>query len=103
MVPMFKGKFLGFFALVLSVVTVFAQAPHKAIITKTEREAIPEGIIINPADGKIYVSSIGLKKIIAIDSTGAHNDFIKTEQDGFLEGLGMKIDPRKQWLWVVSN
>src|SRR5688572_10085281 len=103
MVPMFKGKFFGLVTLVLSVVTAFAQTPHKSIVTKTEREIIPEGIIINPADGKIYVSSIGLKKIIVIDSTGAHNDFIKTEQDEFLEGLGMKIDPRKQWLWAVSN
>ena len=88
-------------ALVTNV--VIAQTPFQTIVTKTEREVIPEGITINPRDGKIYVSSIGLKKIIAIDSTGAHRDFVKTGQDGLLEALGMKIDEKKQWLWVVSN
>src|ERR1044071_608441 len=73
------------------------------IITKSERDIIPEGIIINPANKKIYVSSIGLMKIIEIDQSGQHRDFIKSGQDGFLEGLGMKIDEQKQWLWVVSN
>jgi outer membrane protein assembly factor BamB len=82
---------------------VFAQTPFQTIVTKTEREIIPEGIAINPLDGKIYVSSIALKKIIAIDATGAHRDFVTTGQDGLLEALGMKIDPKKQWLWVVSN
>lgn len=100
---MIKGKFIGIVSFTLSVLVASAQAPYKKIITKTEREVIPEGIAIDPADGKIYVSSIGLRKIIAIDSTGSHRDFIKTDQDGFLEGLGMKVDPRRQWLWVVSN
>ena len=80
-----------------------AQTEYKAIVTTTEKHIIPEGIVVNPIDGKIYVSSIALEKIIAIDSNGFHQDFIKTNQDGFLEGLGMKIDTQKQWLWVVSN
>jgi streptogramin lyase len=81
----------------------FGQTDYKVIITKTQREVIPEGITVNPVDGKIYVSSIALQKIIAIDTNGAHKDFIKTGQNGFLEGLGMKIDAKKQWLWVVAN
>ncbi|MEJ0033685.1 MAG: hypothetical protein WDO15_26595 [Bacteroidota bacterium] len=74
-----------------------------AIITKSEKEFIPEGITINPTDKKIYVSSVGLMKIIEIDQSGTHRDFVKSGQDGFLEGLGMKIDAKKQWLWGVSN
>jgi streptogramin lyase len=79
------------------------QTGYKAIFTKTEKDVIPEGITINPMDGKIYVTSIALGKIIAIDTNGSHKDFIKTGQDGFLEGLGVKIDPKKQRLWVVAN
>ncbi|MBT1701535.1 hypothetical protein KK083_31875 [Fulvivirgaceae bacterium PWU4] len=90
------------FIYLTSIITAFSQPP-KAIFTKTERHVIPEGITVNPADGKIYVSSIALRKIIAIDSTGKCNDFITTGQDGFQEGLGLKIDPKKKWLWVVSN
>src|ERR1041385_8053493 len=90
--------------LILAFITIATGAKSQtAIITKSEREIIPEGITVNPVDKKIYVSSIGLMKIIAIDPTGAHRDLIKSRQDGFLEGLGMKIDEKKQWLWVVSN
>src|SRR6266487_4832933 len=32
-----------------------------------------------------------------------NKDFINTGQDDFLEGLGMKIETKKQWLWAVSN
>src|SRR4029453_17322568 len=90
-------------ALVLSVVCVLAQTGSRTIFTTIEKEIIPEGIAINPDNGTIYVSSIALRKIIAIDSKGAHKDFITTNQDEFLEGLGMKIDAKRQWLWVVSN
>jgi hypothetical protein len=80
-----------------------AQIKPDIIFTKTEKDVIPEGITINPADNTIYVSSIAHKKIIAIDTNGANKDFITTNQDEFLEGLGMKIDTKKQWLWAVSN
>ena len=91
---MINMKFFSLITLLISTVPAFAQTPFQAIVTKSEREIIPEGIVVNPADGKIYVSSIGLKKILVIDSTGSHQDFIKAEQDGFLEGLGMKIDSK---------
>ena len=81
----------------------FAQNSQKVISTKTEKDVIPEGITIDPVKGTIYVSSIAHKKIIAIDSNGINQDFIKTNQDDFLEGLGMKIDKKKHWLWAVSN
>ena len=90
---------------VLAMLFVFAsaQTDFKVIVTTTEKNVIPEGITVNPVTGKIYVSSIALQKIIAIDDKGSYRDFITTGQDEFLEGLGMKIDHKKQWLWVVSN
>jgi len=80
-----------------------AQSNHTIILTKTEKDVIPEGITIDPFKGTIYVSSIAHKKIIGIDSNGVNQDFITTNQDGFLEGLGMKIDAKNHWLWAVSN
>jgi len=83
---------------------VFASGQNnKVIFTQTEKDIIPEGITIDPVKGKIYVSSIAHKKIIAIDSNGMSEDFIKSNRDGFLEGLGMKIDAKKHLLWAVSN
>jgi sugar lactone lactonase YvrE len=94
---------LFLFICLLIVLNLPAQQGVKVITTYTEKEVIPEGITIDPAKGTIYVSSIALKKIIAINKDGSHKDFIKSGQHDFLEGLGMKIDARKQWLWVVSN
>jgi DNA-binding beta-propeller fold protein YncE len=85
------------------VLNLAAQSGPKVITTHTEKDVIPEGITVNPANGTIYVSSIALNKIIAINKDGSHKDFIKSGQDEFLEGLGMKIDSKTQWLWVVSN
>lgn len=96
-------RFLTTTILFSTISSLSAQSNYTTIITGTERDVIPEGIAVNPADGKIYVSSIGLMKIMAIDQDGTHQDFIKSGQDGFLEGLGMKIDEKKQWLWAVSN
>lgn len=87
----------------LFVLNLMAQSAATVIRTRTENDVIPEGITINPTTGTIYVSSIFLQKIIGINKDGSHNDFIKSGQDGFLEGLGMKIDAKKQLLWVVSN
>jgi sugar lactone lactonase YvrE len=95
-------KYLLIAGSLISFVSAWAQN-HKIISTKTERDVIPEGITIDPVNGKIYVSSIVHKKIIAIDSNGMHEDFITSNKDGFLEGLGMKIDEKKHWLWAVSN
>jgi sugar lactone lactonase YvrE len=96
-------KFVFSFIGLLIVLDLAAQSGAKVITTHTEKDVIPEGIAVNPANGMIYVSSIALKKIIAIDNDGSHKDFIKSGQHEFLEGLGMKIDPKKQLLWAVSN
>jgi len=84
-------------------VSLSAQNNQKIIFTKTEKDVVPEGITVDRVKGNIYVSSIAHKKIIVIDPNGACKDFIKPNQDGFLEGLGMKIDEKKHWLWAVSN
>src|ERR1044072_6609858 len=84
-------------------VSAFAQINDKIILTKTEKDVIPEGITIDPVKGNIYVSSIAHKKFISIDASGMHKDFITTNHDGFLEGLGMNIDAKKNWLGAVSN
>jgi sugar lactone lactonase YvrE len=75
---------------------------QKTIRTQGTELLIPEGITVHPVSGKIFVSSIAAKKIIAIDSAGNHTDFVGSGKNGLLEALGMKIDSRG-WLWVASN
>jgi len=98
-----KKYFLLAGSFILFLIPAFAQLNPKIISTKTENDVIPEGITIDPVKGTIYVSSIAHKKIIAVDSNGKSEDLLETNQDGFLEGLGMKLDSKKHWLWAVSN
>ena len=97
-----KRYFLFLIAIVITI-SCLAQTKTKYIITKNEKDLIPEGIAIDKKTGTIFVSSINRNKIIAIDKNGNHQDFITTGQDGLLEGLGMKVDEKRNWLWVASN
>jgi len=88
--------------LFIFVINCYAQQKEQVILTNSEADIIPEGIAVGN-NGTIYVTSIARKKILAIDEQGRASDFIASGQDGFLQGLGIKIDEKKQWLWVVSN
>ena len=76
---------------------------QQVLIYKDQKHLVPEGIAIDPRNGNIYISSIARKKIIRIQENGTAENFIEEEQDGFLEGLGMKVDLRRNCLWALSN
>jgi DNA-binding beta-propeller fold protein YncE len=94
-----KYLFLSFISFIC--INLFAQQTE-TIISNTEVDFIPEGIAIDNKTGKIYISSINNHKIITIDKNGKHTNFIKPGQDGFKEGLGLKVDDRRKWLWALS-
>ncbi|HYE54118.1 MAG TPA: SMP-30/gluconolactonase/LRE family protein [Chitinophagaceae bacterium] len=88
------------FACLLSA-GIFGQGKPLVITTANTSTLIPEGITVS--GGKIYVSSINEHKIIVMDEKGNQKDFITANQDNFKEGLGMKIDAKRKWLWALSN
>lgn len=91
------------FFLLAVFVSAFLQAQEPAVIqAEAETDLIPEGIAIDHRTGKIYITSINRHKIIAVDQQGAASDFITSNQDGFLEGLGLKVDEKRGWLWALS-
>ncbi len=67
-----------------------------------EKDLIPEGTAYDPVDGKLYISSIYKRKIVAIDKEGNVSDFIKTGQDGILPVIGMEVDAGRRHLWACS-
>jgi DNA-binding beta-propeller fold protein YncE len=87
----------------LATTSLHAQQKGKAIVTSADKTIIPEGIAIDPRSGDVYVSSINQHKILRIAKNGKAADFISSGVHGFLEGLGMKIDTDRNWLWAVSN
>jgi sugar lactone lactonase YvrE len=67
-----------------------------------ERDLAPEGIAYDPGGRKFYVSSVSKHKIISVDSRGLVKDFKAPGQDGLGSTLGMKVDAKRRFLWVVS-
>lgn len=80
-----------------------AQDARTVIQTKGTKLAVPEGIAVDGRTGLIYVTSIWQNKILAIKADGSHRDFISSGYAGFAQGLGIKVDERRGWVWAVSN
>jgi len=80
-----------------------SQVTPKVITTSSEKDLIPEGIAVDPRTGKMYVTSIASHKILTVDTNGNCKDFILSDEYGFLEGLGMKVDVKRNLLWALSN
>ena len=76
---------------------------QQVLVFEKQVNLIPEGIAIDPGNGTIYVSSIAQKKIIRILPDGSATDFISPGKHHFLEGLGLKVDVKRNCLWALSN
>ncbi|HYH07020.1 MAG TPA: SMP-30/gluconolactonase/LRE family protein [Thermoanaerobaculia bacterium] len=67
------------------------------------RDLVPEGITYDPVEDVFYVSGIHRRNVLRVKRDGTATDFVKEAQDGMLGGLGLKIDPKKRVLWVISS
>ncbi|MGZ5286677.1 MAG: SMP-30/gluconolactonase/LRE family protein [Flavisolibacter sp.] len=87
---------------VLTSINMAAQPSVEKIFMISDPLLVPEGIATDPRNGFIYVSSIAKKKIVVFRNDELQADFISTGKDGFLEGLGMKVDTSRNLLWAIS-
>ncbi|MGZ8511399.1 MAG: SMP-30/gluconolactonase/LRE family protein [Chitinophagaceae bacterium] len=85
------------------ILKIAAQPSPVIIQTKSTNTLVPEGIAVDKKTGDIYVTSIAGEKIIVIKKDGSHKDFIATRAAGFAQGLGIKIDEKRNLVWAVSN
>jgi DNA-binding beta-propeller fold protein YncE len=67
-----------------------------------EKDLIPEGIAFDPLTKDFYISSIFKNKIVKISKQGVSN-FIESDQDGFMGGVGLHVDSRRRILWACSG
>lgn len=95
-------KQLLFLVALFSALSIQAQK-HTVIQTNSPKDLIPEGIVVDERAGTIYVSSINQQSIIAFGNDGQIRQFVQPNQDGFLQGLGIKIDKAANRLWALSN
>lgn len=66
-----------------------------------QKDLITEGIAYNPKTKTFYLSSIHQRKIIAVKN-GETQDF-SAETDGLWSVSGMRVDAKRQILWVCSS
>ncbi len=94
-------KTLLLLSTIINIQSLYGQQ-MTATVTGSEKDLIPEGIAVDGRTGLIYVSSIARQKIVVIDQTGKQKDFIANGEEGFMEGLGMKVDTVRNLLWAIS-
>jgi len=68
-----------------------------------EKDIIPEGLAYNKNEDCFYLSSLYKSKIIKIDKNGNTSDFTSEKQDGLRPVTGMKVDHKRNILWVCSE
>jgi DNA-binding beta-propeller fold protein YncE len=71
--------------------------------TLRERDLLPEGTAFDPETGALFLSSVHKRKVVRVDRDGAVSDFLPEAKDGLLATLGMRVDPKRRHLWVVSS
>ena len=67
-----------------------------------ERDLAPEGIAYDPVERNFYLSSVTKSKIVRVGPDGKAQDFKAPGQDGLGLTLGIKVDAKRRFLWVVS-
>jgi sugar lactone lactonase YvrE len=67
------------------------------------KDLIPEGIAYDPGEDCFYLSSIYKRKILKIKRDGTASDFTTEKQDGLQAVLGLKVDPKRNILWAVTE
>ena len=88
----------------LSIAAKSSAQQNPVVITlKNTETSIPEGIAADSKTGDIYVTSINLHKIVVAKKDGSYRDFIIPGAEGFGEGLGIKIDEKRNRVWAASN
>jgi hypothetical protein len=73
----------------------------KQAFSLKQKDLITEGIAYNPKTKTFYISSIHQRKIIAVKNSQTQ-DF-STEADGLWSVSGMRVDAKRQILWVCSS
>lgn len=66
-----------------------------------DRAIHPEAIAVSR--NTLYATSLHKRKIVKLTATGKTSDFVQTGQDGLTSVLGIKIDEKRNVLWVSSS
>lgn len=65
-----------------------------------DADLVPESVTYDPRTGRAYVGSMGRRKVLRLEPSGAAGDFVPAGPDGPGEVLGVRVDAARGVLWV---
>lgn len=68
-----------------------------------DRSLHTEGIAYDPSDDRFYLGSIHKRKVIKSSPKGEASDFCSEGFEGMTSIFGLKVDSKKNCLWVCSS
>lgn len=75
----------------------------RAVFQVPERDFVAEGLAYDPGTGRYFISSTNLRKVSVREPGGRVRDFIPTGDRGLLQVLGLKADPARGRLLVLTG
>lgn len=73
------------------------------VFTLTDRQLHVEGIDFDKKEKAFYLGSIHKRKVVRVDSKGAATDFCNSGFEGMTSVFGLKVDTKRNLLWVCSS
>ncbi len=95
-------KLFGFIFLLINLGCT-AEDTTQIAFEINEPDLIPEGIAFDQKSGQFFIGSTYKRKIVSINEDGTIQDFVSSEDANLLGVLGMKVDPERRCLWVLSS
>lgn len=85
--------------------SAFAMPVNRSHIAFTipRKDLLAENVAFDPRDSSFYVGSTRHGKIVKRSRDGRVSDFVPTGRDGMWMVVGMKLDTRRNALWVNSS
>jgi sugar lactone lactonase YvrE len=81
-----------------------AVVSHSSIaFTMQEKDLLPENLAYDPRSGDFFVGSTRKGKVVRVTPGCHERDFVPARAFGLWQVIGMKADPRRRLLWVLSS
>jgi sugar lactone lactonase YvrE len=81
-----------------------AVVSHSSIaFTLKEKDLLPENLAYDPESGDFFVGSTRKGKIVRVTPGCHEQDFAPARAYGLWQVIGMKADPKRRLLWVLSS
>ena len=77
---------------------------HSSIaFTLKEKDLLPENLAYDPRSGDFFVGSTRQGKIVRVTPGCRERDFVPARAYGLWQVIGLKADPQRRLLWVLSS